>query len=96
MARLSLEEVETIAELAKLMLTDDEKVMYQAQLSNILEYAEMLQQVDTTGIPPTTSALPLNNVMRPDVIELSLDLEEALYNAPKAEGGRFKVRSVLD
>lgn len=96
MARLSLEEVETIAELAKLMLTDDEKVMYQAQLSNILEYAEMLQQVDTTGIPPTTSALPLNNVLRPDVVELSLDLEEALYNAPEAEGGRFKVRSVLD
>ena len=96
MARLSLEEVEAIAELAKLMLTDDEKVMYQAQLSNILEYAEMLQQVDTTGIPPTTSALPLNNVMRPDVVELSLDLEEVLYNAPEAEGGRFKVRSVLD
>jgi aspartyl-tRNA(Asn)/glutamyl-tRNA(Gln) amidotransferase subunit C len=96
MARLSLEEVEIIAELAKLMLTDDEKVMYQAQLSNILEYAEMLQQVDTTGIPPTTSALPLNNVMRPDVVELSLDLEEALYNAPEAEGGSFKVRSVLD
>lgn len=97
MAKLiSLEEVEIIAELAKLTLTDEEKAMFQEQLSDILEYAQMLQQIDTTGIPPMTSALPLNNVMRADERALSLSNEEALYNAPKAEQGSFRVKAVLD
>lgn len=96
MAKLTIEEVETIAELAKLTLTDEEKIMFQEQLSSILEYAEKLQEVDTTGIPPTASALPLKNVMRPDVVALSLDNETALYNAPDAENGSFKVKAVLD
>lgn len=97
MAKLiSLAEVETIAELAKLTLTDDEKAMFQEQLSDILEYAQMLQQIDTTGIPPMTSALPLNNVTRADELARSLSNEEALYNAPEAEQGSFKVKVVLD
>ncbi|GIK36342.1 MAG: aspartyl/glutamyl-tRNA(Asn/Gln) amidotransferase subunit C [Chloroflexota bacterium] len=96
MAKLSLAEVETIAELAKLTLTEAEKVTFQEQLSAILDYAEMLQQVDTRGIPPTASALPLNNVMRPDEVGLSLSNEEALFNAPEAEEGYFKVRAVLE
>jgi aspartyl-tRNA(Asn)/glutamyl-tRNA(Gln) amidotransferase subunit C len=96
MAKLSRAEVETIAELAKLTLTDEEKTRLQEQLSDILEYAEMLQQLDTTGVPPTTSALPLNNVMRADEVRLSLSNEEALFNAPAAENGSFKVRAVLD
>jgi aspartyl-tRNA(Asn)/glutamyl-tRNA(Gln) amidotransferase subunit C len=95
-AKLTREEVETIAELAKLTLTDEEKSTFQEQLSAILEYAEMLQQVDTTGIPPTTSSLPLNNVMRADDLTLHLSNEEALYNAPEAEEGSFKVKAVLD
>lgn len=96
MAKLSLAEVETIAELAKLKLTDAEKAVFQEQLSAILDYAEMLQQVDTTGIPPTASALPLKNVMRADQVTLSISNEEALYNAPEADDGSFKVRAVLD
>jgi aspartyl-tRNA(Asn)/glutamyl-tRNA(Gln) amidotransferase subunit C len=95
-AKLSLEEVETIAELAKLTLTDEEKNTFQGQLSAILDYAEMLQQVDTTGIPPTASAIPLQNVMRSDEVALSLDNEEALFNAPDADESSFKVRAVLD
>ncbi|HEX9926378.1 MAG TPA: Asp-tRNA(Asn)/Glu-tRNA(Gln) amidotransferase subunit GatC [Anaerolineae bacterium] len=96
MAKLSHEQVETIAELAKLTLTEEEKAIFQEQLSAILDYAEMLQQVDTTGIPPTTSAIPLNNVMRPDERRLHLPNEEALFNAPEAEDGQFKVQAVLD
>jgi aspartyl-tRNA(Asn)/glutamyl-tRNA(Gln) amidotransferase subunit C len=96
MAKLSLEEVETIAELAKLTLTEEEKAMFQEQLSAILDYAEMLQQVDTTGIPPTTSAIPVKNVMRPDERRLHLPNEAALFNAPEAEDGQFKVQAVLD
>jgi aspartyl-tRNA(Asn)/glutamyl-tRNA(Gln) amidotransferase subunit C len=95
-AKLSREEVEIIAELAKLTLTEEEKVNYQQQLSNILDYAEVLRQVDTDGIPPTTSALPLSNVMRPDIVSLSLDNEETLFNAPATADGNFKVQSVLD
>jgi aspartyl-tRNA(Asn)/glutamyl-tRNA(Gln) amidotransferase subunit C len=96
MSKLSLAEVETIAELAKLPLTEAEKAMFQEQLSAILDYAEMLQQVDTTGIPPTTSALPLSNVMRSDEVALSLSNEDALFNAPEAEDGSFKVQAVLE
>jgi len=96
MAKLSLAEVETIAELAKLKLTDAEKAVFQEQLSAILEYAEMLQQVDTNDIPPTASAIPLKNVMRVDQVTLSISNEEALYNAPEADDGSFKVRAVLD
>jgi aspartyl-tRNA(Asn)/glutamyl-tRNA(Gln) amidotransferase subunit C len=96
MAKLTLAEVETIAELAKLTLTEAEKVTFQEQLSAILDYAEMLQQVNTSGIPSTASALPLNNVMRADEVTLSLSNEEALFNAPEAEAGSFKVKAVLE
>lgn len=96
MAKLSLAEVETIAELAKLSLTPAEKITFQEQLSAILNYAEMLQQVDTTNVPPTASALPVHNIMRPDEIKLSLSNEEALFNAPDADEASFKVRAVLD
>jgi aspartyl-tRNA(Asn)/glutamyl-tRNA(Gln) amidotransferase subunit C len=96
MAKLSLNEVRTIAELAKLTLTDAEARMFQEQLSAILDYAEMLQQLDTTGIPPTASAIPLKNVMRADEVQLSLANEDALRNAPAAEDGSFRVKAVLD
>jgi len=95
-AKLSIQEVEAIAELAKLTLTNEEKMLFQEQLSDILDYAEMLQQLDTANIPPTASAIPLKNVMRPDVVELSLENEEALFNAPQAEDGSFRVKAVLD
>ncbi len=93
---ISRQEVETIAELAKLIFTDEEKAILQEQLSAILDYAAMLQQVDTSGIPAMTSAIPLDNVMRYDEIQLSLDPEEALLNAPEAEAQSFKVRAVLE
>jgi aspartyl-tRNA(Asn)/glutamyl-tRNA(Gln) amidotransferase subunit C len=93
---ISLQEVETIAELAKLTFTDQEKAILREQLSAILDYAAMLQQVDTSGIPPMTSAIPLDNVMRSDEVALSLDTEDALYNAPEAETNSFKVRAVLE
>lgn len=96
MAKLSLQEVETIAELAKLTLTDAEKSMFQEQLSAVLDYAEMLQQLDTTGIPPMTSAIPLHNVMRLDEVRRSLSTEDALANAPDMADNSFRVRAILD
>lgn len=96
MAKLSREEVEYIAELAKLTLSETEKTTFQEQLSSILAYAELLQQVDTSGIPPSASALPLNNVMRPDLVRPSLPTAEALANGPATDDGYFKVHAVLD
>jgi aspartyl-tRNA(Asn)/glutamyl-tRNA(Gln) amidotransferase subunit C len=93
---ISREEVIAIAELAKLPLTEDEIDTFQEQLSNILDYAQMLQTVDTSGIPPTTSAIPLSNVMREDVTHLSLDNADALANAPDADDRSFRVKAVLD
>lgn len=96
MTQLTIKDVETIAELAKLPLTEAEKALFQEQLSSILDYAALIQQVETSDVPPATSELSLNNVMRADFATLSFDNEEALANAPQAEQGQFKVRAVLD
>jgi aspartyl-tRNA(Asn)/glutamyl-tRNA(Gln) amidotransferase subunit C len=93
---ISRQEVEAMAELAKLIFSDQEKTILQEQLSAILDYAAMLQQVDTADIPPMTSAIPLDNVMRPDEVAVSLAATEALANAPAAAENSFKVRAVLD
>ncbi|RLC62098.1 MAG: Asp-tRNA(Asn)/Glu-tRNA(Gln) amidotransferase GatCAB subunit C [Chloroflexota bacterium] len=94
--KLSREEVEHIAELAKVGLTDEEKTLFQEQLSAILEYAEMLQEIDTTTIPPTATVLPLRNVMRPDEVRPSLPREDVLANAPQSEDGYFRVKAILE
>jgi aspartyl-tRNA(Asn)/glutamyl-tRNA(Gln) amidotransferase subunit C len=94
--KLSLKEVEHIAELAKLGLTGEEKERFRGQLSAILEYAEMLKELDTDAIPPTATVLPLRNVMRPDEVEPSFPPEDVLANAPESEGGYFKVRVILE
>lgn len=94
--KLSREEVEHIAELSKVDLTEEEKTLFQEQLSAILEYAEMLQQVDTAAIPPTATVLPLRNVMRTDEARPSLPREDVLANAPQSEGGCFRVKAILE
>ena len=94
--KLTRAEVEHIAELAKLELTEEEKEKFREQLSAILEYAEMLQRLDTEAIPPTATVLPLRNVMRPDEVEPSLPLEDILANAPQAEDSYFKVQAILE
>jgi aspartyl-tRNA(Asn)/glutamyl-tRNA(Gln) amidotransferase subunit C len=95
MPQLSLQEVENIAHLARLRLTDEEKTLFQSQLSAILDYAQTLQQLDTTDIPPTTSALPLDTVMRADALSPSLPVEDALANAPDVQDDSFRVKPVL-
>lgn len=92
---LTLAEVEHIAELARLGLTPDEVLHFRDQLAAILEYAAVLQGVDTSTIPPTTTVLPLRNVMRPDVVEPSLATGDVLANAPATSEGYFKVRAIL-
>jgi aspartyl-tRNA(Asn)/glutamyl-tRNA(Gln) amidotransferase subunit C len=96
MPKLSLKEVEHIADLARLGLSDDEKETFRDQLSSILDYADMLSQLNTTDVPPTTSAIPLTNVMRPDEVASSLPTDDALTNAPDIEDNQFRVRAILE
>lgn len=93
---LTLAEVEHIAELARLRLTDAEKALFREQLSAILDYAAAIQKVDTSAIPPTATVLPLRNVMREDTVAPSLPREDVLANAPDAEAGCFRVQAILE
>lgn len=92
---LTLQEVEHIAALARLELSPEEKERYRRQLSAILEYAARLQQLDTSGIPPTSSVLPARSVLRPDMVEPGLGVDELLQNAPYSENDQFRVPPVL-
>jgi aspartyl-tRNA(Asn)/glutamyl-tRNA(Gln) amidotransferase subunit C len=94
--KLSSEAVEHVAELAQLALSYQEKELFREQLSSILAHAERLQELDTAAIPPTATVLPLENVMRDDVVEPSLPLEDVLANAPREEGNCFRVPVVLE
>jgi aspartyl-tRNA(Asn)/glutamyl-tRNA(Gln) amidotransferase subunit C len=94
--KLSLDEVEHIAELARLRLSEDEKARYREQLSEILDYAARLQAVDTSGISPTSSVLPARSVLRKDEPRPGLSLEEVLRNAPETEKGQFRVPPILE
>jgi len=93
---LTKEEVENIAELARLQLSESEKDRYREQLSAILDYAAHLQSIDTTGIPPTSSVLPSHTVLREDVNRPGLDLADLLRNAPESHERQFRVPPVLD
>ncbi len=94
--KLSQDEVNHIAELARLELTAEEKERYQQQLSAILEYAGRLQQLDTTGISPTASVLPPHSVLRVDEAKPGLSTDAALRNAPEVEQNQFRVPPVLE
>ncbi len=94
--KLSREEVLRIARLARLGLSDAEVDRMGEQLSDILENFEILKQVDTSDIPPTAQSIDLQNVLRDDEVSSSLTSEEVLANAPRKEGGYFRVRAVLE
>ncbi len=94
--KLSSEQVLQIALLARLGLTDDEVDRLREQLSNILENFEVLQQVDTSDVPPTAQSITLQNVMKSDEAAASLPQNQILANAPRRESEFFRVRPVLE
>lgn len=96
MTKLSLTEVEHVADLARLALTEEEKERFREQLSSILAYAARLQELDTRDIPPTATVLPLHNVLRDDEVQPSLPREDVLANAPQVEDDCFRVPIVLE
>lgn len=93
---LSADEVRHVARLARLALDDDDVERLRAELSDILAYAEEVQQVAAADVPPTSHAYPLVNVLREDTPTATLPPEEALANAPAVEDGRFRVPAILD
>jgi aspartyl-tRNA(Asn)/glutamyl-tRNA(Gln) amidotransferase subunit C len=94
--KLSREEVLHIAHLARVALTEEEITRFSEQLSNLLEHFEVLQQVDTTDVPPTAQSVALQDVMRDDEVAPSLPPDDILANAPQREADCFKVRAVLE
>ncbi len=92
---ISTEDVEHVARLARLRLSVEEKEMFRRQLSDVLEHARRISEVDTTGVPPTNHAIPLSNVYREDVETASLPVEEAISNAPWAQDGAFRVPRIV-
>jgi aspartyl-tRNA(Asn)/glutamyl-tRNA(Gln) amidotransferase subunit C len=93
---ISVKDVEHVANLARLALTEAEKEQFAGQLSAILKYAEKLNELNTDGIEPTSHVLPLYNVMRKDEVKPSLPHAKVMANAPEEEDGQFKVPSVLE
>lgn len=94
--KLSRKEVQHIALLARLGLSETEIEKFRLQLSNILENFEVLEQIDTKNLPPTAQSITLQNVLRPDEPKPSCPVEEILSNAPQREGNYFKTRAVLE
>jgi aspartyl-tRNA(Asn)/glutamyl-tRNA(Gln) amidotransferase subunit C len=93
---LTVDEVNHIADLARLKLSDEEKESYREQLSEILDFASLLQNLDTSEIPPTARVIQPPGTLRPDVPRPGLELEDLLLNAPDTEDGQFRVPPVLD
>ena len=93
----SRSQIEAIAALAHLRLDDDEIELYSRQLGDILDYANQVQNIDTTGVPPTASVVTRHEADRPDTVSPSLDRASALGNAPDAalEAGLFRVPRVI-
>ena len=92
---LSIDDVKKVAKLARLALPDDQLEKLTGQLESILHYIDKLKQVDTTGVEPMAHALPVKNVLRPDIPEPGLPLENVLQNAPETDGPFFKVPKVI-
>lgn len=93
---LSRQEVEHVAELARLGLCEQDVESFREQLSVILENIEILQELDTSGVQPTAHVTGLENVMRDDVVTGCLSRDSVLANAPVVEDGQFKVPTVLE
>ena len=94
--KVTPEDILHVAALSRLRVEDSETKAYQEELDKIISYMDILESVDTKDTPPTTYALPMENVFRDDVPRPSLSRELALSNAPEEEDGYFKVPRVLE
>ena len=93
---LSSKEVEYVARLARLEITDRETEKFTAQLNDILGYIDKLNELDTTGVAPMSHAIAVTNSFREDKVVDSIGTEKALANAPDGRGEFFRVPKVID
>jgi aspartyl-tRNA(Asn)/glutamyl-tRNA(Gln) amidotransferase subunit C len=89
-------DIEKVARLARLELSEEEKVTFGNQLEQILTYMEQLNRLDTTGVEPTSHAIPIHNVFREDEPGPSFPQEEVLNISPNQENGHFKVPRIIE
>ncbi len=94
--KITKQEVEHVAKLARLELTEQDKDKLIEQMSNILTYVEKLNELDTTGVEPTSHVLDITNVLRQDVTVGSLSQEQALGNAPDKAAGHYRVPKIIE
>ena len=93
---LTIKEVEHVAHLARLRLSPDELEHMRTDLSRILDYIDMLKEVDVSDVPPTAQVTDLVNVMRADMVRPSLPREDVLANAPDQQEGMFRVKAIFE
>jgi aspartyl-tRNA(Asn)/glutamyl-tRNA(Gln) amidotransferase subunit C len=93
--KIQKEDIVHVADLARLELSDGDLDTFATQVSQILDYVDTLEQVDTTGVPPTSHAIELTNAFRDDEVKAHLDRDKALANAPEKETGAFVVPKVV-
>jgi aspartyl-tRNA(Asn)/glutamyl-tRNA(Gln) amidotransferase subunit C len=93
---LSREDVRHVARLARLDFSDEEEARMAEEMSQILDYVEKLDELDTSGVPPMSHVLDVTNVYREDEVEERIDQAQALEPAPEAERGYFMVPKVVD
>lgn len=93
--RITEKEVEHVAWLAKIELSEEEKRLFTEQFNSILEYFRVIDEADTKDVPPTYHAVELANVLREDAVEPSLSRDKALANASNREKGFFKAPKIL-
>lgn len=93
---LTREDVKKIADLARLELSEAALEQYQGQLSAILDYADMLNELDLDDVTPTAHAVAQQNVLRQDEVRPSLSIEDVLFNAPQQAQNQFQIQAVLD
>ncbi len=96
MSRITKEQVEHVAHLARLEVTEEEVEMFTNHLDAIIQYAEQLNELDTENIKPTTHVLDIKNVLRKDEVGETTTHEEMMKNAPDSEDGQIKVPAILD
>ena len=94
--KITREEVEHVAKLARLALEDQEITSLTSQMDAILDYVDKLNELDTAGIEPTAHAVPMDNAFREDRTAAAIGIERALANAPAKSGSCFKVPKVIE
>ena len=96
MEKVTKEQVVKIADLIRLELSDEEVEIYTEKMNNSLAAAQVLNEVNTDDVEPTTHGIVLENVMRNDTPEYTISQADALKNAPDQQDGQFKVPSIMD